>query len=471
MADQVATGIISCWQSFLDKLDEELGKETVDKWVRSLVIRQGANHKLYVEVNDSFQALWFEEHLRPRLHLFTDPLGTQIRIVVETRDKKAIPTVRPSKVQLPETALHFPELDPSCTFEQFISQEDNEIVIRLLKELCSHITTERFKKLSPLVSSQENPLKMPPPNPIYISGPSGSGKTHLLMATAHRLRAAGLNVVMARSELFTEHVVRSIRSGEMSSFRKLWRNSDVMILDDVHFFSRKNTTQEEFFHTFNTLHVAGKYIILAANCLPQQLQFIEARLVSRFEWGVVLPLSPLPKKHYPSLLEKKATLLSFSIPQRIISALSDLFQSSPKACTQALEALMLRWKMAKNRTLGSSTTMTVGAMQDILSDLIERESELALTPEKIILATAEAYGIKREDLLGRSQNREYVSPRQIAMYLIRKHLKIPFIKIGDLFEKNHSTVMSSIRQVEKLIPDPMSDAGSRISSIEIHLFS
>lgn len=470
MVDQTATGIISCWNSFLGRLDEELGKETVDKWVRTLVVRQGVNHKLYVQVKDSFQALWFEEHLRPRLQSLTDPLGAPIRVVVETAGKKPVSTVKPAKtLSSPETSLHFPELDPSCTFEHFISQEDNEIVVRLLQELCSHLTTERFKKLSPLVSSQES-LKLPPPNPIYISGPSGSGKTHLLTATAHRLRQAGLSVIMARSELFTEHVVRSIRSGEMSAFRKLWRTTDVMILDDIHLFSRKNTTQEEFFHTFNTLHVAGKHIILAANCLPQQLQFIEPRLVSRFEWGVVLPLSPLPRKSFPPLLEKKASILSFSVPHRIINALSDLFQSSPKACTQALEALMLRWKTAKNRSLGSSGTMTVSAMQDILSDLIERESELALTPGKIIQATAEAYGIKREDLLGRSQNREYVSPRQIAMYLIRKHLKLPFIKIGDIFEKNHSTVMSSIRQVEKLIPDPSSDAGSRISSIEIHLF-
>jgi chromosomal replication initiator protein len=470
MVDQAGTGIISCWHAFLERLDQELGKETVDKWVRSLVVRQGINQKLYVEVKDSFQALWFEEHLRPRLQTFTDPVGTPIKVIVETSGKKAPPKVQPPKTQTPETALHFPELDPFCTFEHFISQVDNEIVVRLLKELCTHVTSERFKKLSPLVSAQENPLKTPPPNPIYICGPTGSGKTHLLTATAHRLRQAGLNVVMARSELFTEHVVRSIRSGEMSAFRKLWRTADVMILDDVHLFSRKITTQEELFHTFNTLHVAGKHILLAANCFPQQLQFIEPRLVSRFEWGVVLPLSSLPRKSFPSLLEKKSSILSFLLPQRIISALSDLFHSSPKACTQALEALMLRWRMAKNRALGPSATMTVGAMQDMLSDLIERETELALTPEKIIQATAESFGIKREDLLGRSQNREYVGPRQIAMYLIRKHLKLPFIKIGDVFEKNHSTVMSSIRQVEKLIPDPQSDAGSRISSIEIHLF-
>ena len=192
--------------------------------------------------------------------------------------------------------------------------------------------------------------------------------------------------------------------------------------------------------------------------------------MSRFEWGVVLPLSPLPRKSFVSLLEKRAVLLSFPLPLRILAALAELFQSSPKACVQALEALMLRWKTAKNRSMGSSSGMSISAMQDILSDLIEKEGELALTPEKVIQATAEAYGIKRDDLVGRSQNREFVVPRQIAMYLMRKHLKLPFMKVGDIFEKNHSTVMSSIRQVEKLIPDPASDAGSRIASIEIRLF-
>lgn len=137
---------------------------------------------------------------------------------------------------------------------------------------------------------------------------------------------------------------------------------------------------------------------------------------------------------------------------------------------QALEALILRWNVSRNKASTPSATMAISTMTSILSDLIEKEQELALTPEKIISITAEIYGVTKEDLLGKQQDREFVSPRQVAMYLIRKHLKIPFIKLGDIFEKNHSTVMSSIRQVEKLISDAASDTGSRVASIEIRLF-
>ena len=119
-------------------------------------------------------------------------------------------------------------------------------------------------------------------------GPSGTGKSHLLVAIAHTLKQRSLKVVYTRAETFTEHVVSAIRSGEMSTFRHCYRNIDVLIIDDVHIISRKGATQEELFHTFNTLHLAGKQIILSAKCAPQELQFIEPRLVSRFEWGDII---------------------------------------------------------------------------------------------------------------------------------------------------------------------------------------
>jgi chromosomal replication initiator protein len=274
---------------------------------------------------------------------------------------------------------------------------------------------------------------------------------------------------MAKSDLFTEHVVRSIRAGEMATFRNLWRTVDALILDDVHCLAHKSTTQEEFFHTFNSLYVAGKQIILSANCLPQQLQFIEPRLISRFEWGVVLPLHSIPRKQFPELLEKKAHHLNFTLSQKLAHFLSEAFPSTPKSCARALEAFIKRLSVSKNRGAATSATMTLSQVRDLLADLMEEEKLLAMTPEKIINVTAEAYGVKREDLLGRSQSREYVLPRQVAMFLIRKLLKTPFMKIGDLFKKNHSTVMSAIRQVEKHIPDSTSDVGSAIASIEIRL--
>lgn len=304
MSEQLATGILSCWNLFLSHLDEELGKETVDKWVRTLAIKQGPHQRLLIEARDSFQSLWLEEHLRPRLASFVNPIGEPIHVSIQTAGKKGKLPHHTLKPPSTNDMFEFSELDTAFTFEQFISQEDTEIVVRLLNEVCSYLTSEKLKKLTPLALAHDE-LKTPPPNPIYLCGPSGSGKTHLLTATAQRLKLAGLSVIMARSDTFTEHVVRSIRTGEMATFRNLWRTVDVLIVDDVHLFSRRNTTQEEFFHTFNTLHMAGKFIILSANCFPQQLQHIEPRLISRFEWGVVLPLSTLPKKATSQFLNER----------------------------------------------------------------------------------------------------------------------------------------------------------------------
>jgi chromosomal replication initiator protein len=463
-------GTTSCWQSFLQQLEEELGKETIDRWARTLVIKQSTATKLVLEARDSFQSLWFEEHLRPRLSLLVDQMSSPIQVSLQVSGKPtALKQTKKDFPSSPVSSLTFQGLEPAFTFEHFFPIEENEIVLRLLDEICSHLAHSKLQKMSSLVVPTVDEKKISLPNPIYLCGPSGCGKTHVLTATAHRLRQAGNSVIMAQAELFTDHVVKSIRAGEMSTFRKLWRNVDVLLLDDVHLLARKNATQEEFFHTFNTLHTAGKQIVLSANCLPQQLQFIEPRLVSRFEWGIVLPMYTLGKKYFPMLLEKKAAFHRFPLSQKIAVALAEMFSSTPKACMKALDALMYRHNLAKNKTGGHRAELSYTHVRDLLADLIEDEKNLALTPEKIITITAEGYGVTREDLLGRSQRQEFVLPRQVTMYLMRKHLKLPFMQIGDLLQKNHSTVMSSIRHVEKAISDPSSDLGSVVASIEIRL--
>ena len=460
-----------CWEAFLHRLELELGSETVERWARSLIVKMGNGPKLVLEAKDSFQALWFDEHLRPRLPALVDPIGNPIQVVLQVAGRAGPRAAkpRPQRIDANHFSLTFPEADSVCTFDHFLPVAENEIVLKLLDEVCSQLAGARLRSLSPIVAAGPEAHRLPPPNPIFLSGPSGCGKSHLLMATAQRLRQAGLSVIVAKSDLFTEHVVRSIRAGEMSAFRKLWRNVDALLVDDVHGLARKSATQEEFFHTFNSLHVAGKQIILTANRLPQQLQFIEPRLVSRFEWGVVLPMQSIPRKQFPLLLERRAQQLDFFLPPKMSHFLAETFSSTPKACVSALQTLIARLNFSKHRPLATPSAMTLSQIADLLADLIEDEKNLALTPEKIINVTANAYGITREDLLGRSQSREVVLPRQIAMFLIRKHLKAPFMRIGELFSKNHSTVMSAIRQVEKGIPDPSSDVGSALASIEIHL--
>jgi chromosomal replication initiator protein len=429
------------WETFLQSLDDELGSETVNKWLRTLKMLKFDAGNLYLEAKDSFQSLWFEEHIRAKAQakLVT---GNNKKIKVHLSISNASPVEQKSKYKAkskegtqPPFQLNFDSLDDSCTFDQFIVSEENVLAHKLLSEVTG------VSKL------KENQLGVF--NPIYLYGTGGAGKTHLLMSIAHSLEAKGLKFHYVRAETFTDHVVSAIRAGEMSLFRQAYRNIDVLLVDGVHVFSRKGATQEEFFHTFNTLHLAGKQIILSANCSPQELQLIEPRLVSRFEWGIVLPLKTLSKiDDIKKMLLSKAAALQFPLTEKLIDFLMETFTSSPKALMKALNALIFRLHLDTRNHIGS---LSIVAAKTLLTDLIAEEEKSALTPKKIIQGVAEQYGIRTEDILGKAQTKECTLPRQLAMYLCRQQLKIPYIKIGDLFGRDHSTVMSSIKRIQKAV--------------------
>lgn len=426
---------MKAWEHFLKLQEAELGEETVQKWLRNLRVTHYDNDNLYLEAKDSFQALWFEEHARSKAQAqLHNSQQKKIKIhvkVVNAPDAKKRNggkfAKKGERFEGTPFTLTFDSLDPQCTFDRFIITDDNT---RVANQLIFETAT-----------SQQCTY-----NPIYIHGCTGSGKTHLLMSAAHALREQGLKTVYTHAETFTDHVVSAIRSGEMSVFRQAYRHIDVLLVDDVHVFSRKGATQEEFFHTFNTLHLAGKQIILSANCSPQELQLIEPRLISRFEWGIALPLQPIPAEGLKQLLEIKTKALQFPLPADVADFLTETFRSSPKSLVRALEALVLRTHLDSDHLHAS---LTIPAIMVLLKDLLLLEEQSSITPTKIIQAVAEHHGIRSEDVLGKAQTRDCVIPRQLAMYLCRHQLKLPFMKIGELFSRDHSTVMASVKHIQK----------------------
>lgn len=425
------------WEQFLQQQENELGSETVAKWLRSLKVLRFDACNLYLEAKDSFQALWFDEHIRSKaqarlvngnqkkiqIHL-TIANDSQLPPKAHTRNKKS------KDLSAPPFQLKFDELDPYCHFQYFIGNQENALTYQTLFELA------------------DNPQKAVSINPIYLHGPAGCGKTHLLMSLTHAFRSQGLRAIYVRAELFTDHVVSAIRAGEMSIFRQAYRNADVLLIDDIQVFSRKGATQEEFFHTFNTLHLEGKQIILSANCPPQELQLIEPRLVSRFEWGIVLPLKPLEPEERIKILQTKMDAFQFPLSPKVTEFMLEVFKSTSKALIKAFEALVLRLHAETQHT---SQQLSVQAAKTLLADLLLEEQKSALTPLKIVQGVSEHYGIRTEDVLGKSQTRECALPRQIAMHLCRLKLKMPFKKIGDLFARDHSTVMTSVKQIQQLL--------------------
>lgn len=289
------------------------------------------------------------------------------------------------------------------------------------------------------------------------------------MAVAQYQNTLGKKALYTRAETFTDHVVAAIRAGEMRQFRDTYRNAEVLIIDDVHVFGRKGATQEEFFHTFNTLHLAGKQIILTSKSPPSELVEVEPRLISRFEWGIVLPLEPSREKGLEPILKKKAQALNYPLPPKVAEFLIESFPSGAKAIMNALSALILRSHIGQNLQNDSKPIfrpMTVQLAKHYLSDLLLVEKQQALTSGKIIQASSDHFGIRPEDILGKAQTRDCTLPRQIAMFLCRHCLKLPFNAIGDIFGRDHSTVISSVRLVQQGQDTQSEEITSALQEIE-----
>lgn len=425
---------MDAWERFLSTLEMEIGKETVDKWLRTLKIIDFDACNLYLEAEDAFQLSWFEEQVRSRIQKsFVNNNHKPVRVhltiasVSSTLKKKG----KGEQLPLSPPSIKFTQdgLDPHATFDQFVPGTANQVIYKLLLSLAE---------------GTEKPGAF---NPVYIHGPSCSGKSHLLMAATHLLQRRGISALYVRAETFTEHVVAAIRGGVMREFREAYRHAEVLLVDDIPVFAKKSATQEEFFHTFNTLHTSGRQIILSGDRSPQAIEEIEPRLISRFEWGIILPLQPLASEEMKTMLRLRCTTLDFPLSEAVIDFLVHHFTSNAKAVHRALEALILRAHMGKHKT--PSEQLSIEGVSFILADLLNAEKETALTTEKLVHATAEVFGIRVDEILGKSQSQECVVPRQIGMYLCRMELKIPFLKIGSLFGRDHSTVMTSVKQIQK----------------------
>lgn len=439
------------WNEFLERKQQELGKETVDKWLKTLKILNYDAANLYLEASDSFQALWFDEYIRPTLKtVFRNENNRQIKVHIQVANK-SLP-VKKEKVEV-STDQYQPfrdPLDPQHTFDYFVQFEQNKILYKLFSDF------ENFT-----ISS--TPLY----NPIYVYGASGVGKTHLLQAAYDLLNRQNLKVLYVKLPTFMNNMVKAIKASQMPLFRKLYRDIDALIVDDIDKLSHKNATQEEFFHTFNALHIEGKQIILGANCNPQQLKAIEPRLMSRFEWGIVLPLNQPKEPELRQILDTKIKQLNFPLNIHAKDFLIKRFSSSPQVLQRALSALVLRahLKLPQSKKLKSSY-INVQGIENLLSDLIHEQEEEKITTERILSKVSHYFGIRRQDILGKSQSRECAFPRQICMYFCRELLKMPYMQIGRFFSRDHSTVMSSVKQVQKTLKDPQNDSHKVILALK-----
>ncbi len=423
---------MQAWQNFLNLLRQELGEDAVDKWLTPLEVDRFDAGNLYLKAQDAFQLTWFEEHIRPHckkklLNNNNHPIRVHLIVAQDISPKDRTSPDNEKKTPF-QPIFVTDELDPLCTLDNFLCTEENKVPVELLKELVHHkISLGTF-------------------NPIYIHGAPATGKTHLLMALANAFHSQEQKVLYIRAETFTEHVVRAIRSSMMLEFRNVYRHVDLLLIDDIQILAKRGATQEELFHTFNALHTLGKQIIIAANSPAGLLNAIEPRLTSRFEWGLTLHLEKLSSLGLKTLLEQRCKALDAPLNPETISYLLKYFGSSPRSILRALEALILYVHMRHHR---SCFLLSLDEVGEALRPLFEEEKKGLLDPQKIVMIVADQFGITSGELLGKSQTQSCAVPRQIAMHLCRELLGIPYLKIGAFFHRDHSTVMSSVKMIQK----------------------
>ena len=283
-------------------------------------------------------------------------------------------------------------------------------------------------------------------NPLYIYGKPGLGKTHLMHSIGHYTmeQNSEKKVLYVTSEEFTNEVVESIRSGNAASMTKLrekYRTVDVLMVDDVQFIIGKESTQEEFFHTFNALHMAGKQIVLSSDKHPKEMETLDERFRSRFEWGLIVDIQPPDYETRMAILKKNAESCELQIDDEIIKYIATNIKSNIRELEGAFNKIVAFAKLNK-------VDLTLDLAEEALKDVINPNKVTDITPNLIINVVAEHFGVKPEDITSKKRNSEFVQPRHVVMYLCRKLTDTSLISIAKILgKKDHTTVINGVEKI------------------------
>ena len=286
-------------------------------------------------------------------------------------------------------------------------------------------------------------------NPLFLYGGPGLGKTHLMHSIGHFILEQNPNrkVLYVTSEAFTNEVIESIRSGNsaaMTKLREKYRTVDVLMIDDVQFIIGKESTQEEFFHTFNVLHSAGKQLILSSDKPPKEMETLEERFRSRFEWGLIADIQPPDYETRMAILRKNAENYDKVIDDHIFQYIATNIKSNIRELEGAFNRII-----AKSKIMNTSE-ITLELAEDALKDIIHPEQSKVVTPTLILEMVCEHFNVSADDITSKKRNSEFVVPRQVVMYLCRHMLDISYSQVGKILgKKDHTTIMYGIKKIEE----------------------
>ncbi len=445
------------WQSVLGQLQMEMPRASFDTWVRDTRPLSYERGVLTVGVRNAYARDWLESRLASTVsRLLIGILNSNVAvdfIVSQANEEGAAHPSQPSEPESeavsadPESLqggarLRNTTLNPRYTFESFVVGSGN----RLAHAACQAVA--------------EKPARAY--NPLFLYGGVGLGKTHLLHAIGNACHDRGLNVLYVSSEEFTNDMINAIRTHTTQAFRDKYRSSDVLLIDDIQFIAGKEGTQEEFFHTFNTLHGQDKQIIVSSDRSPKSLVTLEERLRSRFEWGLTADIQPPDLETRLAILRSKADRTGRIISDDILDTIARRVHSNIRELEGALNRILAFADL-------SGSALTPSLVDIALADLLPQRGDIA--PERIIELVAREWQVTTQELLGRDRSQKIAQPRQVAMYLLRKRTDCSLPQIGEILGgRDHSTVMYAIEKISNEI-ETKSDLRRRVGNIEQQLYN
>jgi chromosomal replication initiator protein len=423
------------WEKCLNIIKEKLSQQNFDTWIRPIRIATLQDNSITLSVPNRFFKDWLEDNYHTLIKdSLTSLVGTIIKISFEiSQPMETTPeTVDNSRRKLvsntaAKQAAHRinPSLNQHYSFDRFIVGTSNQF---------AHAAS---------VAVSEKPAKNY--NPLFIYGGVGLGKTHLLNAIGLSTMALHphLNVLYVSAEAFMNELVNAIRYDKMPKFREKFRHIECLLIDDIQFIAGKDRTQEEFFHTFNTLHDSGKQIVVTSDKFPKDIPNLEGRLRSRFEWGLIADIQPPDIETKIAIVEKKAQENNIILPGNVAHYMASRAESN----IRELEGYLIR--MAAYASL-TGREIDITLVQEVLKKITDTEKE-KITIEEIVKIVAHHFGLKIHDLKSEKKNKNLAFARQIAMYLARQFTSSSFPDIGlKIGGRDHSTVIYACNKIKKL---------------------
>jgi chromosomal replication initiator protein len=467
------------WEEAVGRLKASVSPQNYDMWLRPIELMSFDGATLRLRAPNSYVRLWFESNYLDTLRRELAELGHEIRVefdpeaeerhsqaavdnplfatgtqpepLVETAPpspspaaSQPMPRQQASKMSANEDEIVAPEaasLNPRYTFDTFVAGPSNQLAF---------------------AASQAAASSYPPKyNPVFICGGVGLGKTHLLHAIGHQQfnNRPGSRIVYISSERFMNEYVQAIRTGKMHEFRRNYREGiDVLLIDDVQFLAGKESTQDEFFHTFNALHENHKQIVLTADRKPHEISDIADRLRTRFAWGLLADIEPPELEVRIAILRKKAAVEAVTLPDDVALYIASSIKSNVRELEGALIRLAAYASLSKRR-------IDLEFAQETLGAAITRPREV-ITVDSVIKAVASYYGLKPSDIKSERRHKSVATPRAVAMYLARHHTKDSYPDLARAFGgKHHTTVISAVQKIIERLKDDAS-LRSEVHAIE-----